>query len=253
MVKFNMSGFDQIDYDIRSDKAFETRIQPFIEKQLEQLRACDEQRIAWARENLPPEYEVTYRFHDHTRRVASDMNAMTQTLGLPEHQRIALYWAMLAHDLGKSVMPIDMWDSVEKPTDAIKDKRREHTKIGVKLVRERLVFDHPFLDLVADMMMHHHEYMDGTGHYGLAAEQISGPVRLAAIIESFDGYTIPRAHFADRDTSVPGVLKRMNEEKASWFDPHLLKAFTEMKMSEYNPTHGKIYDTQRCDGPPGHD
>lgn len=233
----NSNGL-HFDFTLENNPQFHAHIKPFIEKYVEKLKACDEARIAWAAENLPHDYHVTYLFHAHTQRVVKDMQSMCLHLGLPENSQQILRWAMLAHDLGKSVMPIDMWDSVEKPTDAIKDKRREHTKIGVELVREELPFDHPFLDLMCDMMMHHHEYMDGTGHYGLTAEQISMPVRLAAIIESFDGYTIPRAHFADRDTSIPGVLERLNGEKASWFDPELLKAFTEMKRTGYNASHG---------------
>ena len=85
-----------------------------------------------------------------------------------------------------------------------------------------------------DIMVHHHENMDGSGTHGITADQISQPVRLTAIVEAYDGYRIWRPHFGDRDISPAGVLKRMRKEKgADIYDMDLLAAFTEMKMMDY--------------------
>ncbi len=101
---------------------------------------------------------------------------------------------------------------------------------------KEIKFDHPFKDLMLDIMKNHHEQMDGQGYHHIPGDQLSLPVRLAAIVEAFDGWSIPRPHFGDRDISIPAVLKRMETEKAGMFDPALFKAFAEMKLSGYNKT-----------------
>jgi HD-GYP domain-containing protein (c-di-GMP phosphodiesterase class II) len=116
----------------------------------------------------------------------------------------------------------------------MKNLRRTHTELGVKLVDEALDdIIHPFKNLMTDIMMNHHEQMDGKGYHGLAAAQISQPVRLAAIVEAFDGWSIHRPHFGGRNITIPGVLKRIRDEKSGFFDMALFEAFAEMKMNEY--------------------
>ena len=75
--------------------------------------------------------------------------------------------------------------------------------------------DHPFKDLMIDIMVNHHEQMDGQGTQEKPAEELSLPVRLAAIVEAYDGWRIWRPHYGERDISIPGVLERMREEKGA--------------------------------------
>jgi HD-GYP domain-containing protein (c-di-GMP phosphodiesterase class II) len=86
-----------------------------------------------------------------------------------------------------------------------------------------------------DIMLNHHEQMDGKGYRGLSADALSLPVRLACIVESYDGYAIPRPHFGDRDISPEGVLARMRDEKGrALYDMELFEAFAEMKLGTTN-------------------
>ncbi|MBI2235133.1 MAG: HD domain-containing protein [Micavibrio aeruginosavorus] len=223
-------------FDVRSDTAFQQKIKPFIDEQLAALKAYDEKRIARQQqdpENIP---EVTYKFYDHALRVADDVARTCTALGLPDNVGENMRAAMLLHDIGKHTVPIDIWDSKEKPTGDVKKARREHTVYGLALLHER--FDgmqHPFLALAEDIMKHHHEHLDGTGHHGLKAEHLSLPVRLASIVESYDGYTIPRAHFGDRDISPAAVIDKMRSEDgkgAAIYDMELFEAFARMKLGK---------------------
>lgn len=217
--------------DIRTDPVFQDRIRPFIARELERLKDFDRSRAAWVRDNLPSGYKMTYIFEEHTIRASKDMRAAALHMGLPEHTAESLYWAMLPHDIGKRLLPLHLWDMVEKPQDDVKKLRRSHTDEGAKLVREALPFDHPFVNLMLDIMLNHHEQMDGGGYRGLTGDQLSTPVRLACIVESFDGYSIERPHFDGRDVSPAGVLKRMREEKgAAFYDMDLFESFAAMKM-----------------------
>ncbi len=222
------------DFDLQESPETGERIRPFIETQMAALKAFDIKRREWVQQNLPPTYEMTYFFHDHAYRAADDIKKTALHMGLSDITAENLYWAMLPHDIGKSLLPLHIWDVIEKPENAIKKLRRSHTELGVGIVGEVLGdIGHPFIELMADIMLNHHEQMDGEGFLGKKGDELSTPVRLACIIESFDGYSIARPHFGDRDISVASVLKRMREEKGdSIYDMELFEAFADMKMEE---------------------
>ena len=199
---------------------------PFILSQLHKLKHLDEQR--------PP--DITYIFHEHALRVAIDVRKTCLHLGLSKRVAENMYWATLPHDIGKINIPLEIWDFEEKPDERIKTMRRSHTDLGAEIVNKEIKVAHPFKDLMIDIMRNHHEQMDGGGYHGTAGDQLSLPVRLVSIVEAFDGWSIPRPHFGDRDTSVPAVLERMKAEKAHMFDPALFKAFAEVKLAQYNKT-----------------
>jgi HD-GYP domain-containing protein (c-di-GMP phosphodiesterase class II) len=218
-------------YDIVKDPIFHETIKPFIEEQLEALKAFDEKRAAWCKENMPSDYQLIYKFYEHTLRVADDVKNTALQMGLGDIVAENLYWATLPHDMGKKNLPVDLWDSMTKPTAEIKSMRRSHTIVGADIVREQMPTDHPFVQLMIDVMENHHEEMAGTGHLGLKGDELSNSVRLISIVESFDGYTIFRPHFGERDISTEGVLKRMREEKgAALYDMEYFSAFEEMKL-----------------------
>lgn len=225
-------------FDLQDDTEDSARIRTFIEAQLKALKDLDEQRKIWVAENLPADYEITYLFYDHTLRVAEDVKRTVLHMGLPARVAENMHAAMLVHDCGKTQLPLHLWDMVKKPEDSIKSERRRHTELGAQLVKEQLGdIDHPFIPFMLDIILNHHEQMDGKGHLGLTAEQLSLPVRLACIVESFDGYSIPRPHFGDRDVSVAGVLARMRDEKgAALYDMNLFESFAQMKNAGYKET-----------------
>lgn len=211
------------DFDFETDAQCQGVFKPFILKKLADLEAYDALRPA----------ATTYIFHQHAERVAKDVEQTARYLGLNAVTARNLYWAVLPHDIGKMALPAALWDTQDKPDDAMKQRRRAHTTLGVGMVRRELGnIQHPFMDLMLDIMQNHHEQMDGKGYLGLKPEQLSWPVRLASIVEAFDGWRVERPHFGDRDISVEGVLTRMETEKAAQFDPMLLKAFSDLKKSQ---------------------
>lgn len=215
------------DFDIRNDPVFTGVIRPFIEHQMKDLESYDRQRQA-----LKP--DILYIFHEHAERVAQDVRDTCARLGQPANVQEAMYWAMLAHDLGKKTLPVEVWDSDEKPTTAMKDFRRSHTERGLAVIDEGLgTLNHPFISLLRDVVGHHHEHMDGSGYFGLKGPEISMPARLCCIVESYDGYTIPRPHFGERDVSPAAVLEKMRNEADKgdkMYDMILFEEFARMKM-----------------------
>lgn len=211
------------DYDFDVDPVCQEYFKPFIEAQFEVLKAYDKQRPQG----------TSYVFHEHAQRVAENVRKTCLYMGLGSHIANNMYWAVLPHDIGKSRLPVEIWDTEEKPDEKLKTYRRTHTLLGAQIVHETFRdIDHPFKDLMIDIMAYHHEQMDGYGTHGVKGEDLSMPVRLASIVEAYDGWRIWRPHFADRDISPAAVLTRMRHEKPHMFDQRLLNAFKDMKMAE---------------------
>lgn len=227
-------------FDFETDETCQNVFKPFIEAQLSSLKAFDAQREEWCATNMPSNYHVTYKFFEHTNRVAKDLRETVLHIGLGEKIANNLYWAMLPHDIGKKLLPVNIWDLLEKPEDDIKTLRRSHTDLGATVVSKELPeTKHPFRDLMVEIMVNHHEQIDGGGFHGLEGEDLSHAVRLASIVESYDGWAIRRPHFGKRDTSPAAVLERMRTEKIHMFDKDLFEAFAEMKMKAYEQTQTK--------------
>lgn len=214
-------------FDFETDPVCQTLFKPFIEEQMVALKAYDSFR---------PD-NITYIFHEHTKRVADNVRAACLYIGLSKVVAQNMYWASLPHDIGKMSLPAEIWDTDEKPTETLKKHRRTHTSLGADLVHERFPdTDHPFKDLMIDIMLNHHEQMDGHGTHNIPGNQLSLPVKLVSIVEAYDGWRIYRPHFGERDISPPGVISRMREEKMHMFDPDLFEPFAEMILSTYKDT-----------------
>ncbi len=212
-------------FDFETDEICQNVFKPFIENELKALEEYDAQR---------PD-DITYIFSEHALRVAENMKKTCLHMGLGETVANNMYWAILPHDIGKKNLPLDIWDTEEQPDNNLKQFRRTHTLLGAQIVQEYFPdIEHPFKDLMIDIMVNHHEQMDGLGTHEKTADELSMPVRLAAIVEAFDGWRIWRPHYGDRDISVSGVLERMRTEKgAEIFDMDLFDAFAEMKMTDH--------------------
>ena len=212
-------------FSFDSDDTCQNIFKPYIESQLRKLAAYDA---------LRPDGHA-YEFDKHSYRVAEDVKAMCGHLNLPEHIGNNMYWAVLPHDIGKMALPVSIWDTESKPDEHLKRKRRTHTQTGVALINQAFGnVTHPFKDLMLDIILYHHEKMDGTGDLRAPADKLSMPVRLTIICDSFDGWSVKRPHFEpDRDLSVQGVLTRMTDDKGgAFFDMELLESFKEMKLNQ---------------------
>ncbi|MBK6895173.1 MAG: HD domain-containing protein [Alphaproteobacteria bacterium] len=217
-------------FDFEHDPVCQKFFKPYILEQIQKLAAFDAKRPK----------DTTYIFHEHAERVAQDVKKTCLHLHLGDAVANNMYWAVLLHDIGKMQLPVEIWDKTEKPSEQMKAFRRTHTRLGAEsFARHFKNVEHPFKDLALEIIKNHHEQMDGEGPEKLPAEALSPPVRLATIVEAFDGWSIPRPHFGERDVKPPAVLKRMKKEKMQMFDPDLFESFAEMKHAEYKKTSRK--------------
>jgi putative nucleotidyltransferase with HDIG domain len=119
--------------------------------------------------------------HGHCEMASRYARLVSERLGLPPYDRAVVCYSALLHDVGK----IAVSDGVlNKPGPLLPEERdlmRAHVRVGHDLLRAV-----PALGPVADIVLHHHEWYDGTGYPdGLAGEEIPLPARIVAAVDAY--------------------------------------------------------------------
>ena len=103
-------------------------------------------------------------------------------LGFSKADKQRLATAGLLHDIGKAKIPIHI---LEKPTQLSLEETavmRTHPELGFEALRHERGLHTEMLDMV----LYHHEYLDGSGYpHGLAGNEISDLVRTMTIADVY--------------------------------------------------------------------
>ncbi len=215
------------DFDFEIDELCQTLFLPFIEEQLDILREYDKKRNPLS----------DYMFYQHAYDAAKAVRDTALELGLGQRVANNMYYATLIHDLGKPELPPEIWDIDGTPNAEQKALKRKHVDLGVKKFENTFNYiNHPFKDLAIDIIKHHHEAVNGQGHYGLTGDEISRPAKLAAIVEHYDGLTHPRPHQIKRGDKfdAPSIFEKIETRYKGHFDQDIYAAFKAMKLNEFN-------------------
>lgn len=120
--------------------------------------------------------------YQHSLLVTGVAVAFGQYLGVSSADRQRLSFAGMLHDIGKARIPVAI---LEKPGPLDPDEMqmlRKHAEYG----HDALVSVPGIDKAMLDMVVHHHEYLDGSGYpHGLQANEISDLVRIITISDIF--------------------------------------------------------------------
>src|SRR5437762_2221358 len=145
--------------------------------------------------------------------------AFAQHLGMREDDQRRLARAALLHDVGKAFIPVAILDKPAALTPEEMEEMRQHPRRGFEALATQGGFPAEMLDVV----LHHHEFLDGTGYPdGLTGKEISDIVRLTTIVDIY------AALVENRSYRVPYTrLKAFTimEEMGDKVDQQLLQAF----------------------------
>ncbi len=153
--------------------------------------------------------------------------AFAQHLGMREDDQRRLARAALLHDVGKAFVPVAILDKPGALTDEEMSEMRQHPRRGYDALAAQGGFPPEMLDVV----LHHHEFLDGTGYpNGLAGDQISDIVRLTTIVDIYAALVEKRPY---RLQFTHAKAFAMMEGMSGKLDQQLLQAFRPVPFGYY--------------------
>src|ERR1700716_832502 len=145
--------------------------------------------------------------------------AFAQHLGMREDDQRRLARAALLHDVGKAFIPVAILDKPGARTEEEMGEIRQHPR----RVYDALAAQGGFPPEMLDVVLHHHEFLDGTGYpNGLSGKEISDIVRLTTIVDIYAALVEKRAYRLQfTHVKAVGLMEEMGDK----LDQHLLQAF----------------------------
>lgn len=155
----------------------------------------------------------------HTLHVTGYAVAFAQHLGMRDEDQRRLVRAALIHDVGKAFVPTEILDKTGALNEEEEGILAGHTRLGHDALAKQGGFPGEMLDVV----LHHHEMLDGTGYPdGLRAERISDIVRVITLVDTYASLLEPDAETpAMTPTQAFAIMELMGPK----LDSALLQAF----------------------------
>jgi putative nucleotidyltransferase with HDIG domain len=155
----------------------------------------------------------------HSAAVAIYARDIAARMGRPEREQELAHLCGLVHDIGKIGLPAGL---LEKPGALTLDERRQmerHSEIGERILRN--VDDYA---VIADIVRHHHERVDGNGYPdNLVGDTIPLLARIIAVADAYNAMTSDRPY---RDAMPSRVARlRLAQAVESQFDTAVVAAF----------------------------
>jgi putative nucleotidyltransferase with HDIG domain len=155
----------------------------------------------------------------HSATVAIYARDIAKRLGLGSNEQELAHLCGLVHDVGKIGLPAGL---LEKPGALSLDERRlmeQHSEIGERILKK--VDDYA---LIAAVVRHHHERVDGNGYPDrLEGEEIPLLSRIIAVADAYNAMTSDRPY---RDAMPSRVARlRLAQAVESQFDTAVVAAF----------------------------
>jgi HD-GYP domain-containing protein (c-di-GMP phosphodiesterase class II) len=131
------------------------------------------------------------------------------------------------HDVGKAFVPRAILEKPGKLTEEETSEIRKHPQLGYDALAAQGDFPPEMLDVV----LHHHELLDGTGYPDrLRGEGITDIVRLTTIADIYAALVEKRAY---RMPFTHAEAFAVMEQMGGKLDQHLLQAFRPVAMGSY--------------------
>ncbi len=160
--------------------------------------------------------------HEHCDRVCSIAIGIGELLGFDDGALRDLRRAALLHDLGKLSISNRILDKPGQLTDEERAKVKGHP-----LLTEQILELVPSLSQLAPVASAHHERLDGLGYpRGLAADELTMPMRVLAVADVYDALTAERPY---RPAYRPErALELMRPDVPSGLDPDAFAALEKL-------------------------
>jgi putative nucleotidyltransferase with HDIG domain len=154
----------------------------------------------------------------HQKQVAIISCAIAQELGLSEDRIEGIRVAGIIHDLGKISVPSEILAKPTRLTELEFGIIKTHPEVGYEILKP-IEFPWP----VAQIVLQHHERMDGSGYpEGLSGEDILLEARILAVADVVEAMASHRPYRAG--LGIDKALQEISRNKGTLYDPEVVDA-----------------------------
>lgn len=154
----------------------------------------------------------------HQQRVAELAVAITQELGLPDEKIEGIILGAMIHDIGKLCVPAEILNRPGKLTDAEFAIIRSHPQVGYDIIKD---VDFPWP--ISDMILQHHEHLDGSGYPNRLKEgDIILEAKILAVADVMEAMASHRPYRPSLGIDV--ALNAIKENRGTFYDPDVVDA-----------------------------
>jgi len=165
---------------------------------------------------------------DHQEHVADLAAEIAREMELSNRQVEGIRMAGIIHDLGKIKVPAEILSKPGKLTDLEFDIIKTHPQVGFDLLKE-IEFPWP----LAEMILQHHERMDGSGYpQGLKGDEIMVEARILAVADIVEAMSSHRPYRPA--LGLDKALNQIKQDKGTLLDPRVVDACLRVFKGGYN-------------------
>lgn len=170
---------------------------------------------------------TTVRFRDsytaaHQDSVSRLAAATARRLGLPEATVAGIEVAGQLHDIGKINVPVRYLCKPGRLTDLEWEFMKQHAKTGYEILRD-IAFPWP----VAEIVLAHHERLDGSGYpRGISERHILPEARVLAVADVLDAMASNRPYRPA--LGLGAALDELERHKGTHYDPDAVDAIRDV-------------------------
>ena len=171
--------------------------------------------------SLVTEFHNEYdREKAHAEKVERYAGLIGRGLSLSDREIADLKTAALFHDIGKLVIPPEIYNKTSPLTEEDWQIIKQHPRSGYEMLKN--VTDYAGY---AEWVLYHHERWDGTGYpLGLMGEEIPLYARIIAVADAFAAMTVDRPFQTSFGIEV--AMDELEKHSGSQFDPEIVEVFT---------------------------
>jgi putative two-component system response regulator len=163
----------------------------------------------------------------HVRRISHYCKYLAESMGLESVFINNIFYASPMHDLGKIAISDHILLKPGKHNEEEFKLMKMHSQLGSEILEKT---KSPYLQMGAEIALHHHEKFDGSGYpNGIAGETIPLSARIMTICDVYDALRSKRPYKSsyDHKKALEIITKGDGRTMPHHFDPVVFQAFRE--------------------------
>jgi PAS domain S-box-containing protein/putative nucleotidyltransferase with HDIG domain len=163
----------------------------------------------------------------HQERVTSLAMAVAQEMELPDECVQGIWHAGIVHDIGKMSVPAEILSKPTTLTATEYELIKVHPAVAFDILKD-VAFPWP----IADIILQHHERIDGSGYpAGLQGEEIRLEARILAVADVVEAMASHRPYRPA--LGIEAALQEITDNKGTKYDAEVVEACLQVFESGY--------------------